>query len=120
MLDHITLTVRDLPKTRAFYEKAFAPLGYKVLVEFGEFIGFGDRKPWLWLKPGVPGTTPMHIAFKAPSRDAVKAFYEAALAAGAKDNGPPGPRPHYHQHYFGAFVIDPNGHPIEAVCHAPA
>lgn len=119
MLDHFTLTVRNLATSRAFYEKALAPLGYKLTSDYENFLGFGDTRPYFWLKQGPTPTTPMHIAFKANSRGDVDAFYEAALAAGAKDDGKPGPRPHYHQNYYGGFVIDPDGHPIEAVCHAP-
>lgn len=120
MIDHLTLTVRDLQRSRAFYEQALAPLGYRVKMTFQEFCGFGDEhKPYFWLKPGDPPTQPMHLAFRARRRADVDAFYAAALAAGARDNGPPGPRPQYHAAYYGAFVIDPDGHPIEACCHQP-
>lgn len=116
----MTLTVRDVARSRAFYERALAPLGYTVRMEFGERVGFGDaRKPYLWLKPGDPPTTPLHVAFMARDRASVAAFHAAALAAGARDDGAPGIREHYHPNYYGAFVIDPDGHPIEAVCHAP-
>ena len=119
MIDHLTLTVRDYPASRAFYEKALAPLGYRVLMEFGDMSGFGDTKPYLWMKPGDPPTTPQHLAFVAPTRAAVAAFHEAALAAGGRDNGAPGLRPDYHESYYAAFVIDPNGHNLEAVIHRP-
>ena len=119
MIDHMTLTVRDVKKTTAFYEKALAPLGYRALMKYQEFTGFGDKKPEFWIKPGKTPTQPMHIAFRATSREAVDAFHEAALRAGGTDEGKPGPRPHYHPDYYGAFVIDPDGHPVEAVCHSP-
>jgi catechol 2,3-dioxygenase-like lactoylglutathione lyase family enzyme len=120
MLDHITLTVSDLPKSRAFYEKVLAPLGYKVRMQWEQYCGFGDeKKPYFWLKHGDPPSRPMHIAFEAKSHAAVDLFYSAAITAGATDNGAPGPRPHYHENYYGAFVFDVDGHPIEAVCHAP-
>lgn len=120
MIDHLTRTVRDAEKSIAFFTRALRPLGYSVVMRFGEYVGFGPKgKPYFWVKPGPWPTTPMHLAFVAPSRAAVDAFYVEALAAGATDNGPPGPRPDYHRHYYGAFVIDPDGHPLEAVCHAP-
>src|SRR5262249_36193009 len=119
MIDHFTLTVRDFKRSRAFYEKALAPLGYQVSMQFKGFLGFGTRrKPYFWIKQGKP-TQAMHIAFVAKSRKAVDAFHAAALAAGAEDYGGPGLREHYHPAYYGAFVVDPDGHPIEAVCHKP-
>jgi catechol 2,3-dioxygenase-like lactoylglutathione lyase family enzyme len=120
MIDHFTLTVPDVAAARAFYEHALAPLGYSVQMEYEQFIGFGARgKPSFWLKPGPMPQSPMHIAFVASDRPRVDAFYAAALAAGGRDDGAPGLRPDYHANYYGAFVIDPNGHPIEAVCHLP-
>lgn len=120
MIDHLTLTVRDVERSIAFYTRALLPLGYGVTMRFENFVGLGTpKKPFFWLKPGTAPTQPMHLAFVAPSRQAVDAFHAAALAAGAHDDGPPGLRPHYHAHYYGAFVLDPDGHPIEAVCHAP-
>jgi catechol 2,3-dioxygenase-like lactoylglutathione lyase family enzyme len=119
MIDHLTLTVRDYSRSRSFYEKALGALGYRVLMEFGEMCGFGDEKPYLWMKPGDPPTTPQHLAFVAPSRAAVAAFHEAALAAGGRDNGAPGLRPDYHATYYAAFVIDPDGHNLEAVTLRP-
>ncbi len=87
-------------------------------MEFGSLVGFGDSKPYLWLKQAPAGTTPQHVAFSAKSRAAVDAFYAAAVSNGAKDDGAPGLRADYHPNYYGAFVIDPlNGHPIEAVNH---
>jgi catechol 2,3-dioxygenase-like lactoylglutathione lyase family enzyme len=119
MIDHMTLTVRDLARSRSLYEKLLAPLGYRVLMEFGEACGFGDEKPYFWVKQGDTPTTPQHIAFVAPSRAAVDAFHAAALAAGARDNGPPGLRPDYHASYYGAFILDPDDHNLEAVTHRP-
>ena len=119
MIDHFTLTVRDLQRSRAFYERALAPLGYKVRMSFEQYVGFGDsRKPYFWIKQGDVASSPMHIAFKAEDRRSVDAFHSAALAAGAQDDGAPGLRTHYHPDYYGSFVIDLDGHPIEAVCHA--
>ena len=121
MIDHLTLTVRDVPRSIAFYTRALAPLGYGVSMRFENFVGMGTpKKPFFWLKAGPVPTTPMHLAFTAPSREAVDRFHAEALAAGAQDDGPPGLRPHYHPHYYGAFVLDVDGHPIEAVCHTPA
>jgi catechol 2,3-dioxygenase-like lactoylglutathione lyase family enzyme len=118
MIDHLTLTVRDLQKSIAFYKQALAPLGYRVKMDYKEFVGFGDdRKPYFWLRTGPTPTQPMHLAFMAHERAKVDAFYAAALKAGAQDNGPPGPREQYHPSYYGAFVLDPDGHPIEACCH---
>jgi catechol 2,3-dioxygenase-like lactoylglutathione lyase family enzyme len=120
MIDHFTLTVSDLARSRAFYGQVLAPLGYRELMTFEQFVGFGDaRKPYFWLKQGAIASQPMHIAFQAKDRKAVDAFHAAALAAGARDDGAPGIRAIYHPHYYGAFVIDAEGHPIEAVCHAP-
>ena len=119
MIDHMTLTVRDMARSRSFYARALAPLGCRVLMEFGEMCGFGDDQPFLWMKPGDPPTTPQHIAFTARRRADVDAFHAAALAAGARDNGAPGLRPDYHPSYYAAFVIDPDGHNLEAVTHRP-
>jgi catechol 2,3-dioxygenase-like lactoylglutathione lyase family enzyme len=83
-------------------------------------VGYGvPPKPDFWTAEGTPNQPPVHIAFRADNRGQVDAFYQAAIAAGGKDNGPPGLRPHYHQDYYGAFVLDPDGHNIEAVCHTP-
>jgi len=118
MIDHMTLTVRDFARGRAFYEKALAPLGYRVLMAFEDTCGFGDEKPYLWMRVGEPPASPPHIAFVARRRADVDAFHAAALAAGATDNGAPGLRLDYHPSYYAAFVIDPDGYPIEAVNHA--
>ena len=126
MIDHTGLLVADVAKSVAFYEKALAPLGYKLLMNFPAvpgknpaIAGFGvDGKPDFWLAEGKP-TDHVHIAFRAKGRAEVKAFFDAAVAAGGKDNGQPGVRPHYHPNYYGAFVHDFDGHNIEAVCHEP-
>ena len=125
MIDHTGLDVSDAAKSRRFYEQALAPLGYKVLMEVPpEFtggavvLGLGvPPKPDFWIHEGTPQKPHMHVAFQAADRPAVDAFYKAAMAAGGKDNGPPGLRPHYHADYYGAFVLDPDGHNIEAVIH---
>jgi catechol 2,3-dioxygenase-like lactoylglutathione lyase family enzyme len=118
MIDHITLRVKDFAKSKAFFTAALAPLGYEVLMEFEGFAGMGaGKKPDFWLAQGRQ--EPAHIAFRAKNHAAVHLFHEAALVAGAKDNGGPGPRAEYHVNYYGAFVIDPDGHNIEACCHDP-
>jgi len=125
MIDHTGLTVSDPAKSRSFYERALAPLGYALLREIPkEFtggkvvLGFGVApKPDFWVAEGAPNTPRIHIAFRATDHAEVDAFYKAAIEAGGKDNGPPGPRPHYHEKYYGAFVLDPDGHNVEAVCH---
>lgn len=118
MIDHMTLTVRDYARSVAFYKEALAPLGYGLVMEFDGACGFGEpRKPSFWMKQGDPPTTPQHIAFHGRRRADVDAFYAAALAAGGRDNGPPGLRTDYHPTYYAAFVFDPDGHPIEAVNH---
>jgi catechol 2,3-dioxygenase-like lactoylglutathione lyase family enzyme len=120
MIDHTGLTVTDIGRSEAFYKAALAPLGYQVLMSWEVYRGLGvPPKLDFWIGQGKPNP-PVHIAFRAANRAAVDAFYAAALAAGARDNGPPGPRPHYHQNYYGAFVLDPDGYNIEAVCHDPA
>jgi catechol 2,3-dioxygenase-like lactoylglutathione lyase family enzyme len=119
MLDHIGIKVENLDESRRFYIEALKPLGYQLLREYESFLGFGDEwRPYFFISPGV-ASGPTHLAFLAKNRAAVRAFYEAALAAGARDNGPPGPRTEYHQHYYGAFVLDPDGNNVEAVCHKP-
>ena len=118
MIDHVTVHCSDVKQSRAFFEKALAPLGYGVIMEFGEHCGLGvGGKPDLWLGPGTPPAS--HLAFRAANRAAVDAFHAAALAAGGTDNGTPGLRPEYHPTYYGAFVIDRDGNNIEAVTHAP-
>jgi catechol 2,3-dioxygenase-like lactoylglutathione lyase family enzyme len=128
MLDHIGFGVSDFARSKAFYERVLAPLGYRVVMqvtpeESGShaYAGFGDgRKPYLWIGTGEVLEGRLHVAFAAKDRAAVDAFYRAARAAGGEDNGAPGLRPHYHRNYYGAFVLDPDGHNVEAVCHAPA
>lgn len=120
MFDHIGIGASDVQASKAFFLQALAPLGVAVCME-GEFgVGMGhEGKPSLWLSGRYAKPAPMHLAFTAPDRVAVDAFYEAAMAAGGKDNGPPGLRPHYHPDYYAAFVIGPDGHNVEAVCHKP-
>jgi catechol 2,3-dioxygenase-like lactoylglutathione lyase family enzyme len=121
MFDHIGFRVRDVEASRKFYLAALAPLGVGVAMEEGGGVGLGrGGKPQLWLSQGEPPVSPLHIAFTARNRAEVDAFHAAALAAGGRDNGPPGLRPHYHPNYYGAFAIDPDGHNIEAVCHRAA
>jgi catechol 2,3-dioxygenase-like lactoylglutathione lyase family enzyme len=127
MIDHTGVSVSDFAKSKAFYTKTLAAIGYALLLEFPASVtghtdvaGFGEPpKPDFWVSRGVPNHPPMHVAFRVSSRDQVDAFYKAAMAAGGKDNGAPGVRPHYHEHYYGAFVLDPDGHNVEAVCHSP-
>ena len=126
MIDHTGINATAPAKTRAFYEKALAPLGYRSMIDIpkeltGGRVVFGmgvPPKPDFWVSEGAP-TDKVHIAFRAETRAQVDAFHEEALAAGGTDNGGPGPRPHYHEHYYGAFVLDPDGHNIEVVCHHP-
>lgn len=135
MIDHIGIVVRDYDQSRAFYAAALAPLGYTVQMEFTigagadgkplKAAGFGKAgKPSFWISsargdaPASAGA-PLHLAFHAGSRAGVDAYYAAAIAAGGKDNGGPGPRPQYHPGYYGAFVFDPDGNNTEAVCHDP-
>jgi len=127
MLDHIGIPIADYARSKAFYEKALAPLGYSLVMEVPQTgngeraAGFGaDGKPDFWIGSEGGLNRAVHIALLATDRATVDAFYRAALAAGGKDNGAPGLRPHYHANYYGAFVFDPDGHNIEAVCHAPA
>jgi catechol 2,3-dioxygenase-like lactoylglutathione lyase family enzyme len=127
ILDHVTLVVSDIQRSKAFYEKALAPLGVKPLMDFGQACGFGrESKPDFWIGTGPSSfqteehlrlITPTHVAFSAKSRAEVDAFHAAAIAAGGKDFGAPGVRSHYHPHYYGAFILDPDGHDIEAVFH---
>lgn len=120
IIDHIGLAVGDYERSKAFYSKALAPLGIGLVMEVAGWAGFGRAgKPELWFGPAKRKHEPLHIAFAAESREAVRAFYAAAMTAGAKDNGPPGVRTIYHPDYYGAYVLDPDGHNIEAVCHKP-
>jgi catechol 2,3-dioxygenase-like lactoylglutathione lyase family enzyme len=118
MLDHVTIGVRDLERASAFYDRALRPLGIERLYAEGEnFAGYGVAgRAFFWIGAREQVATGAHVAFMARDRQTVDAFYAAALAAGGRDNGPPGLRPHYHPDYYGAFVLDPDGHNIEAVC----
>jgi catechol 2,3-dioxygenase-like lactoylglutathione lyase family enzyme len=119
VLDHVIVGVSDVTASKAFYERALAPLGMTVQLDFGELaVGFGrESKPWFWVGGGGRYAGPVHVAFAAPDRETVDAFHAAAMDAGAVDNGAPGLREMYHPAYYGAFVLDPDGHNIEAVCH---
>jgi catechol 2,3-dioxygenase-like lactoylglutathione lyase family enzyme len=127
MIDHLGFSVSDYERAKAFYAKALAPLDYSLIMEVtaeqtghAAAAGFGaNGKPDLWFGAEGAMNKPVHIAILAKDRATVDAFYKAAMAAGGRDNGPPGIRPHYHANYYGAFVLDPDGHNIEAVCHAP-
>jgi catechol 2,3-dioxygenase-like lactoylglutathione lyase family enzyme len=122
MLDHVVIGVRDFARSKEFYDQALRPFGIAQLYAEGEtFVGYGaDRKAFFWIALANTPPTGTHIAFTTQDREIVNRFYEAALAAGGRDNGPPGLRPHYHQNYYGAFILDPDGYNIEAVCHQPA
>lgn len=126
ILDHVSVMVSDYQRSRAFYTKALAPLGIKLLMEFGNIAGFGRDKPELWIGVGpasfqtpeqLAPITPIHVALRAATREQVDAFHDAALKAGGRDFGGPGLREIYHPKYYGAFVLDPDGHNIEAVHH---
>ncbi|MEJ8858964.1 VOC family protein [Variovorax robiniae] len=127
MIDHTGISVSDFARSKAFYTQALAPIGYGLLMEVpaaltghGDAAGFGVApKPDFWIASGGANVPPIHVAFRVDTRAQVDAFYEAAMAAGGTDNGKPGLRPHYHPNYYGAFVRDPDGHNIEAVCHTP-
>ena len=124
MIDHISVDVSDLKKSEHFYDNALEPLGYKKLIkapqEFGGRLVLGwvdSAETELYIGEGTRNEPRLHIAFRADKRKNVDEFYKAALAAGGKDNGKPCLRPEYHENYYGAFVLDPDGHNIEAVCH---
>ena len=125
MLDHVGIPVSDFMHSKGFYLKVLTTLGYGLVLEVASeetggnsHAGFGPPgKPHFWIGSGKPIKGQVHFAFVAKNRAAVNAFHKAAIAAGGKDNGPPGLRPHYHDNYYGAFVFDPDGHNIEAVCH---
>lgn len=120
MIDHVSIYVTDLAKSRELYRAALAALGYEIVLEFPQAVGLGiNQKPDLWLIAGGPRTGGQHVAIRAIGRKAVRDFYAAALGAGGTDNGPPGVRPQYHPHYFGGFVHDFDGNNLEAVCHEP-
>ena len=125
MFDHLGLVVRDHDRSRTFYRAALATVGYSKVVEVpGGFDGAGPTTGFchedgsdLWIRAGERPTPPLHLAIRAPSRAAVDAFHAAAIAAGGTDNGAPGLRPRYHAGYYAAYVLDPDGHNVEAVCH---
>ena len=126
MIDHAGISVSDWEKSKAFYDAAMAPLGAKLLMTVpteytggARVGGYGRDKPDFWLHEGGETGPGRHYAFTANSRADVDGFYRAALAAGGRDNGGPGLRPHYHENYYGAFVLDPDGNNVEAVCHRP-
>ena len=119
MIDHLTVKVSDYTKSRPFYLAALAPLGYAVTMEYQGGAGFGAPKPDLWIAQDPANVRPLHVAFAAKDRATVDAFYSAAMAAGGRDNGPPGIRKDYHENYYAAFVYDPDGHNVEVVCHRP-
>jgi catechol 2,3-dioxygenase-like lactoylglutathione lyase family enzyme len=126
MIDHISLGVTDLERSKTFYDAVLKPLGIARLYDYEGGLGYGiGEKPSFWIGPPLDDGRPVkagggtHVAFTAPDRKAVDAFHRAALAQGATDDGKPGLRPIYHPNYYGAFVLDPDGHKIEACCHAP-
>lgn len=126
MIDHTGVEVTNYAKSKAFYDAAFGAMGGGLLHTVPEqftggktVVGYGRERPVFWLHTGDSPGKGRHVAFTARSRAEVDAFYKAAMAAGGKGNGGPGLRPHYHEHYYGAFVIDPDGNNIEAVCHKP-
>lgn len=127
MIDHTGVVVSDFPRSRTFYAQALAPIGYVLMMEIPATVtghtdvaGFGEPpRPDFWITSGTANKPPIHVAFRVPTRALVDAFHAAAIAAGGTDNGKPGLRPHYHPDYYGAFVLDPDGHNIEAVCHEP-
>jgi catechol 2,3-dioxygenase-like lactoylglutathione lyase family enzyme len=124
IFDHVGYSVGDFDKSTAFYDAALTPLGIKRVSEFeypgGKVIGYGADRPEFWVNSGEALRDHVHLAFAAKTRADVDAFHAAALAAGGRDNGAPGLRPEYHPDYYGAYVFDPDGHNIEAVCNAPA
>ncbi len=127
MIDHITFGVADFARSAAFYDRALAPLGIRRLFDVPmehsggvPVTGYGDQRPWFWIAGEDAARGKLHVALSAETRAAVDAFYREALAAGGRDNGAPGLRPYYHPDYYGAFVLDPDGHNLEAVCRAPA
>jgi catechol 2,3-dioxygenase-like lactoylglutathione lyase family enzyme len=126
MIDHIGIGAKDFQASRHFYTTTLATLGISPIIEItadqsGGYHGIGygrGDKPFFWLGNGGPRGTGMHVAFTAASRSHVDLFYSAALSSGGKDNGAPGLRPHYHPNYYGAFIYDPDGINVEAVCHS--
>ena len=126
MIDHCGVIATDFAKSKAFYDKALGAIGARMLMTVPPeytggkgYVGYGREKPDFWVVEADEAGPGRHYAFKAKTRAEVDAFYKAALAAGGRDNGAPGLRPHYHASYYGAFVFDPDGNNVEAVCHAP-
>jgi catechol 2,3-dioxygenase-like lactoylglutathione lyase family enzyme len=120
IIDHVGLSVSDYEKSRKFFCHALAPLGIELIMEIQGWAGLGKSgKAEFWFGTHEQAQRPLHIAFAAENRQQVREFYAAALAAGGVDNGAPGIREHYHANYYGAFVIGPDGHNVEAVCHRP-
>jgi len=118
MIDHIVINARNLEVSKRFYQKALEPLGYDIIWDLKKWVGFGQAgKAEFWIALREPHHTKVHVAFRSKERGVVDQFYSAALQAGGKDNGPPGIREHYHPNYYGAFVFDPDGNNVEAVCH---
>lgn len=128
MIDHTGVSVSDFGKSKAFYATALAPIGYTLIMEIPAAVtgrapvaGFGVvPKPDFWIASGTPNSPPLHVAFRVESRALVDSFYKAGIGAGGRDNGAPGVRAHYHPDYYSAFVLDPDGHNVEVVCHSPA
>jgi catechol 2,3-dioxygenase-like lactoylglutathione lyase family enzyme len=122
IIDHAGLKVADFERSKAFYQEALATLGIDLLADFAvgreKHAGFGKERPSFWIGSGRGALSGTHVAFVASSRAEVEAFYSVALSMGGRDNGAPGIRAHYHPNYYSAFVLDPDGHNIEAVCHA--
>ena len=123
MIDHMTFGVSDFDASVRFYDRTLAPLGVRRLFEASEgsvrVAGYGDSRPFFWIAEHDPTSGKLHIALRGANREVVDAFHREGISAGGRDNGAPGLRPHYHPGYYGAFVLDPDGHNIEAVCHAP-
>jgi catechol 2,3-dioxygenase-like lactoylglutathione lyase family enzyme len=126
MLDHVGFPVSDFDRSQEFYDAVMPAIGARRMMNVtaemtggSRHAGYGVDKPDFWIGTGAALTGVLHLAFCAASRTEVDAFYAAAMAAGAKDNGAPGLRPQYHPDYYGAFVFDPDGHNVEAVCHRP-
>jgi catechol 2,3-dioxygenase-like lactoylglutathione lyase family enzyme len=121
IIDHMGIPVSDFETSKEFYTKVLAPLDYQLIMEVEGAAGFGVRRgrPRFWLGQTKKSKSPLQVVFRAENREQVRKFYETALAAGGKDNGHPGLREIYHPNYYGAFILDPDGHNIEAVCHDP-
>ena len=127
MIDHTGVVVSDFEKSKKFYQAVLAAIGYELLIELpasvtghADVAGFGDGgKPDFWIGGGTPNQPPVHVAFGVRDRAQVDAFHQAGIKAGGRDHGQPGLRPHYHPDYYAAFLLDPDGHNIEVVCHQP-